>query len=254
MPEVQKAAVDARPDPSIERGSSGCRCEGVAASSPRMLLGYSPGREEEDMKVYRKTAARGLLDERILDPPPGSPKPGHADGDRSLVHRHVSNTRPSSPSTPAPMPIWTSKTTSHLPQRMARDPAPTTASSTPSPLTFEVAGTINNRAPKSVIQRSQSGSGTPYTTDGTAWRRHAELGALTIFRNGEVTGGGTLTNTGASVISGSGEIDVAVNNKKTVTGSTTLTPVIDGTSAAQPDPQWGSDQHGPIAQRKVRPV
>ena len=31
-------------------------------------------------------------------------------------------------------------------------------------------------------------------------------GALTIFRNGEVTGGGTLTNTGTSEISGSARL------------------------------------------------
>jgi len=99
--------------------------------------------------------------------------------------------------------------------------------------TFEVAGTINNNGTIYLGNSSQSGSGTPYTLMVLLGDTTLNGGALTIFRNGEVTGGGTLTNTGTSEISGAGEIDVAVNNKKTVTGNTTLTPVIDGTSAAQ---------------------
>jgi hypothetical protein len=99
--------------------------------------------------------------------------------------------------------------------------------------TFEVAGTINNKGTIYLGSSSQSGSGTPYTLMVLLGDTTLNGGALTIFRNGEVTGGGTLTNTGTSEISGAGEIDVAVNNKKTVTGNTTLTPVIDGTSAAQ---------------------
>ena len=80
--------------------------------------------------------------------------------------------------------------------------------------TFEVAGTINNKGTIYLGNSSQSGSGTPYTLMVLLGDTTLNGGALTIFRNGEVTGGGTLTNTGASVISGSGEIDVAATTKK----------------------------------------
>jgi hypothetical protein len=99
--------------------------------------------------------------------------------------------------------------------------------------TFEVAGTINNNGTIYLGTSNQNGSGTPYTVMVLLGDTTLNGGALTLFWNGDVSGGGTLTNTGTSVISGAGEIDVAVNNRKTVTGNTTLIPVIDGTNALQ---------------------